>query len=598
MKNAYKIGLLTFFFFAIITLISIILTCTRNGPEYWNYIHNFLAPKPIFALFFTIALGYFIGKFKIKNFVLGGVAGSLLIGVLIGQFHISINPEVASIFFALFIYAVGYQGGANFFRSLNKKTFVLLISATITCLLGLFTVLVLAKWFNLDRGLAAGIASGGLTQSAIIGTADNAISLLHNVSAHAKQVMQSNVAVGYAVCYIFGSFGPIIMLAAVIPGIMGWDLRKEAKKLASLKTEGTCTLEPGQFEAINKIVTRCYKIHDKSIALKQTISYLHKKYPFISVEKIIRKNKHIIPDNKDSLKLDDILIVTGRVSHLISFSKKIGDEISSPKTINLVEEIRKVVITNKDFNNISIKNINEKSRGVYFSSIIRNNKEIIGNPEAILHCGDELTLIGQTKNINKIASNLGYTIPQNLMTDFIFFGIGMCFGYAFGLISIHIAGVSIALGSGLGCLLSGLIFGWVRSRYKNRAELPVGASNFLRDAGLAVFASTVGIAAGPHALSAIEQYGIEIFFLGCLITLVPIIITFIISYFILKIKNPIEVISAIAGGRSANPAFGVILENAGNDTPIIPFTSTYAVANIWLTLWGPVIVALITLNAS
>jgi len=583
---------------AVALLIIYLLLCQIfGGQATWKPIHTFLHSQPMIALFLTIAFGYYFGKFKVKRFILGGVAGSLIMGVIIGQFDVAMDDGVRAVFFALFIYAVGYQGGPQFFRSLNKQTFVLLLSATITCVLGLLTVLVMAKLFNLDRGLAAGIAAGGLTQSAIIGTAGNAISALAGVSDQAKQIMQSNVAVGYAVCYIFGSFGPIMMCTAVIPGFMGWDLREEAKKLAILKSGGKASLEPGQFDAINRVNSRCYEISENSFAVDKSPKEIHDKYLFTAVEAIVRDNKNLDFDETTKIKSGDIVVITARVRDLLEISKTLGTEISHPETISLVEEVRNVVITNSEFDGVEIQNTNDQSNGVFFSSITRNNETSVAYPEIKLQKGDEVSLIGKTKDIDKFSSMLGFTIFQNQMTDFIYFGAGMSLGFLIGMISIPLFGISIGLGSGLGCLLSGLGFGWIRSNYKNHAELPKGASNFLRDIGLSIFVASVGITAGPHAISAIKQYGMEIFFMGCVATLLPIILTFFISYYLLKIKNPIEVLSTIAGGRSANPAFAAILESAGNSTPVTPFTSTYAIANIWLTLWGPVVVALISLNA-
>ena len=51
--------------------------------------------------------------------------------------------------------------------------------------------------------------------------------------------------------------------------------------------------------------------------------------------------------------------------------------------------------------------------------------------------------------------------------------------------------------------------------------------------------------------------------------------------------------AVIAGSRSGNPAFATLLEKTGNSTATPAFTMTYAVANIFLTLWGPIIIAVI-----
>jgi putative transport protein len=186
----------------------------------------------LLALFVTIALGYFVGKIKIGRFLLGGIAGTLLVGVVIGQLGVNIDNGIKGIFFALFIYAVGFQGGPQFFHALNRRSLNQLGSAFVMCFTGLLCVLGAAWLFGLDRGMAAGLAAGGLTQSAIIGTAGDAIGKL-GLSPELIKTMQTNVAVGYAVCYIFGSLGPIIMVSWFLPIIMRWNIRAEAIELAS-----------------------------------------------------------------------------------------------------------------------------------------------------------------------------------------------------------------------------------------------------------------------------------------------------------------------------------------------------------------------------
>jgi len=214
-----------------------------------------------------------------------------------------------------------------------------------------------------------------------------------------------------------------------------------------------------------------------------------------------------------------------------------------------------------------------------------------------LKTGDELHFVGSSADLNRVQPKIGYKITAASVTDFVFFGVGMILGMLIGLIQFKLWSVPVSIGSGGGCLLSGLLFGWLRSVHPKFAALPIGASNFLRDFGLAVFVGIVGIAAGPQALVAIRQYGLTLLLLGVAVTLIPQIVTFFFSYFVLRIRNPIEALACVAGGRSANPAFAALLSKAGNATPVVSFTVTYAVANVFLTLWGPVIVGIISKNA-
>ena len=85
----------------------------------------------------------------------------------------------------------------------------------------------------------------------------------------------------------------------------------------------------------------------------------------------------------------------------------------------------------------------------------------------------------------------------------------------------------------------------------------------------------------PSFISSIKQYGITLLLLAACVTIIPQIVIFFISYYVLQIKNPIDALAAVMGGRSANPGFAALLQKAGNNTPIVTFTITYAIANIF-----------------
>ncbi len=194
-----------------------------------NFLQSLLHQAPEIALFLSLAGGYWIGKFQFGRFQLGGVAGSLLVAVLISQIGVSIDSGIKAVLFALFIYAVGFESGPQFFRSLGRQSLREIVMAAVLAISGLVTVIVLARVFGLDKGLAAGIAAGGLTQSAIIGTASSAIAKL-GLAADEVQRLQANVAIGYAVTYIFGSFGAIIVCVNILPWFMKREIRDDAIK--------------------------------------------------------------------------------------------------------------------------------------------------------------------------------------------------------------------------------------------------------------------------------------------------------------------------------------------------------------------------------
>ena len=567
-----------------------------------DLLHRLVTAEPLLALFVTIALGYLVGKIKIGSFVLGGVAGTLLIGVIIGQLGVNIDGGIKGIFFALFIYAVGFQGGPQFFHALNRRSLNQLASAFVMCFTGLLCVLGAAWLFGLDRGMAAGLAAGGLTQSAIIGTAGDAIGKL-GLSPELMKTMQTNVAVGYAVCYIFGSLGPIIMVSWFLPLIMRWDIRAEAVKLANLLSGGHPELEPGQFNAAGQIATRIYEVAAISKAIGITTLAVDRQISDASVEAVYRQGKELELTDALIIAAGDRVATTGPIAQLEAASVLLGRETRPPDGLLLVQENREIILTSRALSGRTIGEIHdqvnvETRHGVFLTAVKRMGLDLPVLDKLQLRRGDELHFTGSPPDLNRVQAGIGYKITAAAVTDFIFFGLGMLIGLLIGLIEFRIWGIPISIGSGGGCLLSGLLFGWLRAVHPNFAALPPGASNFLRDFGLAVFVGIVGITAGPQALVAIEHYGLTLFFLGVAVTLIPQIITFFFSYYVLRIQSPIEALACVAGGRSANPAFAALLTKAGNATPVVSFTVTYAVANVFLTLWGPLIVGIIAKNAS
>ncbi|WP_422374901.1 aspartate-alanine antiporter [Roseibium sp.] len=553
-------------------------------------------------LFVAVALGYFAGKLKVGNFVLGGIAGTLIVGVILGQVGVTIDTAVKDIFFALFIYAVGYQGGPQFFRALSLKSLNQLLSAAVMCLLGLFTVLAFAWGFELDRGTAAGLAAGGLTQSAIIGTAGETIQKL-SVSTDLKSVMETNIAVGYAVCYIFGSIGPIIMITWFFPTIMRWDIRKEAIKLAEQMSGGATELEPGQFDAARRIDTRFYRLAIGTDWIGKSPQELDAAFEELALEAVLRAGQDLDLTQETRLHSGDIVAFTGLVSALETQPETFAAEVPAPDGYRLVLENRHIVLTNPEIADHRLQGLHHHVKSnalhdVFVTGVKRMGRDLPLLPNLQIHKGDELQLTGSPHDLGKVQASIGYPISAAAVTDFIFFGIGMTLGLLLGLIEFKLGGVPVSIGSGGGCLLSGLLFGWLRSTHPRYAALPTGAVNFLRDFGLAIFVGVVGISAGPQVLTTLQEQGVSLFLFGIGVTLIPQLIGFFFSYYILRIQNPIEALACVAGGRSANPGFAALMGKAGNATPVVTFTVTYAVANVLLTLWGPLIVGLVATNPS
>ncbi len=555
-----------------------------------------LRANPFIALFLALFFGYLIGKIKIGNFELGGIAGTLIAAVVIGQIGIEIEGGVKSIFFALFIYAVGYNGGPQFFNSLNRSTITQVFSAVVMTVTGLFTVLFLAKQFGLGTGLAAGLAAGGLTQSAIIGTAGNAIDML-GLDPTAAKAFKVDIAVGYSVTYIFGTLGPILMVTGFFPLLYKWDLRKAAADLARKLGGGARELGEGEYLPLERMGSRVYRVAQGAAVVGHGRDFLEDLFDSsLRVESVLRNGDNLALDNTLSFQPGDLVMVTGLSTTLQNSGESIGEEYEDEDDLfTVVEESRVVFITNKKLNGLTLDELHQQSKskhlGIFYTRLSRMGHAMPLLPGSIIHVGDEITLTGAKADLDKVEKIVGYKPPSLQATEFMTFGLGMVLGYLLGLISFKIGSTNIALGSGLGCLVSGLLFGFMRAKHPRFGGINTGAANFLQTFGLAVFVGVVGLNAGKDALTTIQEHGVTLLYLGVGATLIPQIITFFFSYYVLKIKNPVISMAVVAGSRSGNPAFAALLEKTQNATPVAAFTVTYAVANILLTLWGPVIVA-------
>jgi AspT/YidE/YbjL antiporter-like protein len=393
------------------------------------------------------------------------------------------------------------------------------------------------------------------------------------------------------------------MVTWVFPTLMKWDIRAEAIALEEKNSNGKRDLAPGEFNAVTALVTRAFKVSKDGGLAGKTLAQLNQHALAACIELIQRDGKVLEVDKFTALKEGDVIVVTGRRNAVHKLQDGLADnEIALPEGYEVIEENRQLIADNRKLIGKSLQEIKEASnqgsmRGIYVTDYIREGSSIEMTPDLVVKKNDVIQLTGTAKDINRVEKNIGQRMGSANVTDLVVLGMGMVVGLLIGLISFKIAGIPVTIGSGAGCLISGLIVGWLRSRNPHVAQFPVGAANFVRDFGLAAFVGIVGLEAGPQAVDTIKEHGMSLLFLGMGVTIIPQIISFFFSYFVLKIKNPVEALGCVTGGRSANPAFAALMEKTGNATPVFSFTVTYAVANVLLTLWGPIIVGIITLNA-
>ncbi|MFT4434862.1 aspartate-alanine antiporter [Caballeronia sp. 15715] len=580
-----------------------------------EWIHQIFTKSPEIALFLSLAVGYFIGQINFGKFQLGGVGGSLLAAVVISQFGVQIDNGVKSVMFAIFIYAVGYDSGPQFFNSLSRKTLREIAMAVFLAVSALVTVLVCAKLFGLNKGIAAGLAGGALTQSAIIGTAGDAIARLGLPVAETK-ALQGDVAVAYAVTYVFGSLGAIIVCVNILPKFMGQSLKDAAAEAEKSLLGGAVVHGAGQTAAMPELVGRAYRVTGGkgaaarvggadagglalSGAAGRTVAEIEMaESDMITIERIRRAGKALEPRPDVMLQVDDIVLVVGRREVMVTAASNIGEEVADTDGISVVMQNRQGVFTRKGMNHMTIAAVRttvdrDLRHGVFVQEIRRADQPLPILPETQLEHGDVITFYGSPQDTKRAVDAAGYELPVTNKTDFIYMGVGIVLGLLIGLIVVDVAGVPLTLGSGGGCLLAGLLFGWMRGKHPMYGVMPSAASQLMKDFGLAAFVAAVGLNSGLAAVVTVKNSGLTIFLLGAVVTILPLVLTMLFGRYVLKYTNAALLAGALTGSRSANPAFGGVLDKAESAVPTVPFAITYALANVLLTLLGPLVVGLV-----
>jgi putative transport protein len=453
-----------------------------------DWLHHIFQKSPEIALFLSLAVGYFIGQINFGKFQLGGVGGSLLAAVVISQAGVTIDNGVKSVMFAVFIYAVGYDSGPGFFNSLNRKTLREIAMAIFLAVSALVTVVICAKLFHLNKGLAAGLAGGALTQSAIIGTAGDAIARL-GLPADQVKSLQSDVAIAYAVTYVFGSLGAIIVCVNILPKFMGQGLREASIEAEKELSAGASSLGAGQIRALPELVGRAYKIDVSAGKTVKAVETQHQ--DMLTIEKIKRDGQQLDPTPDLVLKPDDVVLVVGRREAVVEFGAS-GGEVATVEDVGVVMQSREGVFTRKGMNHTTIAAAREvvdrdMRHGVFIQSASRAGQPLPILPETKLEHGDVITFYGSPKDTKRAVDAAGYELPYSNKTDFIYMGVGLVLGLLIGLIVLNVGGIPLTLGSGGGCLLAGLLFGWMRGKHPMYGAMPAAASQLLKDFGLAAF---------------------------------------------------------------------------------------------------------------
>jgi putative transport protein len=564
-----------------------------------SWIRDTIIDHPEIAVFLALGVGFFVGRFSYRGIGLGAVTGTLLAGVVIGAVlgdDLQVDPIVKQIFFLIFLFSLGYKLGPQFVAGLKGSGLPQAVFAVVLAVVGFGTTILISSLLGYNPGLAAGLAGGGLTQSSIIGVAQDSIAGLP-VSRETAEAWSDLVPVAYAVTYIFGTVGAALYISLVAPRFLGIrDLPAAAHDLE--QRLGVHDDNPDVTSAYQQVVRRAYRL--TSAFTPQTVGAFEEASDArigsrIFIARIRHGDTIVDPHLDQPLAPGDVVVVAGRHAAIIEDDlEAVADEIDDPALLDIPIEELSVVVTNRAVVGRTIGELrhDQRARQVFLKRVTRGGQPIPFGPDTRLHAGDELRVQGPLPLLEQGIRYVGFPERTDPKTDMVTVALGITVGAVIGVPSITMGDVPLSLTTSVGALIVGLVLGWRRSKSPTFGHVPPGAQWFFETVGLTLFVAVVGINAGPGFVDGLAQYGVQLLLAGVVVTLVPLVVMTFVGRFFFRKTDPVLILGMLTGAQTTTAAVGSLQETAKSSVPLLGFTVPYAIGNIVLSIGGAVVVAI------
>ncbi len=555
-----------------------------------------LRTNPEIAIFLALALGYYFGKFTYKGIGLGSVTSTLIAGVVIGQIGITINQPLKAFSFLMFLFAVGYGVGPQFVRGIAKDGVPQALFSVVQCVFCLITAVVVAKVAGYDLGYSAGLYAGSQTISASMGLATDAINRAGLAADQAKGLIDG-IPVAYAVSYMFGTMGSAIVIAIFGPALLRIDLVAACRDYEEKQGGGKKELG-GPGTAWHRWAVRAYKVQTGGKAAGLRVAEAEAMVPNARLFILrIRRDGQIMEATSDAvLKEGDVVAVAGERELLVTVLQA-AVEVEDRELLAVPVEGVDVLVTNKDVDGKTLTELAGRpdARGVFLRKITRGATatDIPVLPNTQINRGDLLTLVGRTQDVAAATKMLGVADRPTDVTDMAFVGAFVVIGALIGALVFTVAGVPLTLSTAGGALVAGIIGGWLRSVRPSFGRIPTPTVWFMNSVGLNIFIAIVGISAGPGFVNGLKTQGIGLFLWGVVATTVPLLLGMFTAKYLFRFHDAL-ILGIVSGARTTTASLGLVCDIAKSQVPALGYTVTYAVGNTLLTIWGMVIIMLLS----
>ena len=521
-----------------------------------------LLHNPVFLLFIVISTGELVGFLKFKNFSLGSSA-VIFSGLAFGHFGFTLPAVFQTLGLVLFIYSVGLQAGPGFLSSFKKQGLNLSLGATIIVVSGFVTTLVCSWLFNFDAGIAAGLFSGALTSTPGLAVAVEAIA-------------DSQAPAAYGLTYCFGVLG-VIIFVRLLPRVMKIDLLVEEQQM---KSELNQEHPP--------IIYRHVEVTNPNIFGKSVQDLSLKDMTHVILTRLLRAGAEepVIVYGDTILQQGDKLRLVGEEDAIKNAELVLGKAVE--ETLEFTQGAlskKTIMVSKRSAAGFNIASLNLKSSfDVQISRITRNGFDLAPEKNTRLHLGDVLHVVGQEQSLKNVTRILGNDIRETYRADLIPIIVGLLIGFVIGQIPLFIPYIGqFKLGLSGGVLLAGLV---LSSLYKTGPliwDIPATTNSFIRELGLLLFLATVGTRTGATIMTTLQEQGLVLFLSGICVTLVPLLLTLIISRKILKIRF-LHMLGVMTGGMTSTPGLASIASLVETPYAASAYATVYPVALIGMIL--------------
>lgn len=493
-------------------------------------------------------VGLFIGNVKFRGIGLG-IGGVLFGGIIVGHFvsqaGMTLSSDMLHVIqefgLILFVYTIGIQVGPGFFASLRVSGLRLNLFAVLIVIIGGLVTAILHKLFDIPLPVVLGIFSGAVTNTPALGAGQQ---ILRDLGTPMQMVDQMGMS--YAMAYPFGICG-ILFTMWMLRVIFRVNVETEAQQHESSRTNGGALIKTINIRVENP------NLHDLAI----------KDVPILNGDKIIcsrlkREETLKVPSPDTIIQLGDLLHLVGQPADLHNAQLVIGQEVdTSLSTKGTDLRVERVVVTNENVLGKRIRDLHFKERyDVVISRLNRAGVELVASGDISLQFGDILNLVGRPSAIDAVANVLGNAQQklQQVQMLPVFIGIGL--GVLLGSIPVFVPGFPAALKLGLagGPLIMALILGRIGSIGKLYWFMPPSANLALRELGIVLFLSVVGLKSGGDFVNTlVNGEGLSWIGYGALITAVPLITVGILARMLAKM-NYLTMCGMLAGSMTDPPA--------------------------------------------